>query len=146
MEQILVLILLLIVVVTVFAISLRALIRAWLSYREKMAVLEKFEMPDDPEEAEKEIDRLLGIMATPVPDAPRISFILTGICLGVIAVVCLVTARVLRTGHIAVGLDLGGNLLIVVALVLTGVGLLMRYLSRRPQISIRSLFRFRAVL
>jgi hypothetical protein len=143
MEQILVLILLLIIVVTVFAISLRALIRTWLSYREKMAVLEKFEMPEDPEEAEQEVDRLLGIVSAPVPDAPRISFILTGICLGVIAAVCLVTAPILRTGHIAVGLELGGNLLVILSLTLTGVGLLMRYLSRRPQLSIRSLFTFR---
>jgi len=143
MEQILVLILLLIIVITVFAISLRALIRAWLSYREKMAVLEKFEMPEDPEEAEQEVDRLLGLVATPVPDAPRISFTLTGISLGLIAVLCLIVARLLRTGHLAVGLDLGGNILIILALMITGVGLLMRYLSRRPQLSIRSLFNFR---
>lgn len=143
MEQILVLILLLIVVVTVFAISLRALIRAWLSYREKMAVLEKFEMPDDPEEAEHEMDRLLGLVAAPVPGAPRFSFILTGICLGIIAVACLVTAPILRTGHIAVGLELGGNLLLILSIMLTSVGLLMRYLSRRPEISIRSLLSFR---
>ena len=143
MERILVTVLLLIIVITVFTISLRALIRAWLSYREKMAVLEKFEMPEDPEEAEQEIDHLMGLVATPVPDAPRISFIITGVILGLIAAVCLVGARIIRTGIFAVGLDLGGNLMIILALMLTGVGILLRYLSRRPQISIRSLFSFR---
>lgn len=143
MDRILVLVLLLAIVVTVFTISVRALLRAWLSYREKMAVLEKFEMPDDPESAEQEMDRLLGLVSAPVPNAPRISFILTGAFLGGIAAICIVSARIIRTGVLAVGLDLGGNLLVVLAVMMTAVGLVMRYLSRRPQLSIRSLLSFR---
>ncbi len=128
-------ILLVLIVLTVFAITFRALIRSWCAYREKMALLAKYDEQPGEGMTAAELKAALDSVSERMGAAPPHNFLATGLFLTGGGIACVLIGRVLlRYGEWAVGLDLGGLLS-----VLLGLMLAMRYMSRRPMQSFLSM-------
>ncbi len=121
----------LVVVALLFGAALRYLLRAWVDYQVRIAVL-------------KSMDRDAGTLtepggaggdaqpsSTPSSDG-RVDFLLTGIALGVIGACCALIGWNLRVGQLAVGIYLGGIFNLCLGFLLGLAGLIARRL-RSPR-------------
>ena len=130
MAQLTISFLLLILAATIVTTSIRSIIRAWLDYRVKLAFVRRMERGSpaisSPEAVAATLEQLnVG------QEAEKRNYALTGGMLATMGLVTMVMGRVLRVGPVAVGLDLGGALAVILGLFLTCFGLLAQYLAKR---------------
>jgi len=105
--------------------------RLWLDHRVKLALLEKLESKPDLLRSFDELQTLLD--DTPKNDAEpdRIDFIVTGVVLAVVGIVCAAIGGP-TSGRTAVGVYIGGVACVALGFILALVGLLSWFLSRAP--------------
>jgi len=140
MPPVMVFIILVLLVLTVFTFTFRALIRSWSAYREKMALLKRYENQLDEDMTAAELKAALDNVTERAGTMPRHDFLATGLFLTGGGIICVLIGRgLLRDGILAVGLDLGGLLAVLLGLMLALFGLAIRYMSRRPMRSFLSL-------
>ncbi|MBN2311880.1 MAG: hypothetical protein JXR94_23070 [Candidatus Hydrogenedentes bacterium] len=135
MNSLLILIPLAIVVVTVVWGVIHSLTQAWLDYRLKMALLDKLEKHPDMIDSAGRFETALAESGR-APSSPKQNYALTGAILTGIGVVCVVLGRTVRVGQIAVGAYLGGVVCVVLGILLTVLGFVIRALSKDPVASL----------
>ena len=136
MQPILVLIPLAIVIVTVLFGIGHSFLRTWFDYRLKLTFLEKLEKHPEFLQSDKDVDSVLGsIEGDPVPT--RQDYVLTGLLLAGIGILCVLFGRGLRVGELAVGTYLGGFFCVVVGLLLAGLGALLRFIAKDPTAALK---------
>jgi hypothetical protein len=118
------------VVILLLALALRYLLRSWLDYRVRIAVLETMERRPEllGESADGGSDTLSGQVSS---RDGRTDYMITGISLGVIGISCVLVGWNMRVGQLAVGVYLGGIFCLCLGFVLGLVGFFVRRM-RRP--------------
>lgn len=116
---------------------MRALGRIWLDHRVKLALLEKLQDKPEVLESFQEIQGILAGVSTGDSHPHRQDFTVTGILLSLIGIACAIIGRCWGVGALAVGVHVGGWVCIVLGIVLAFLGLLIRWLSRTPAISMK---------
>jgi len=111
--------------------ALRYLLRSWVDYRVRIAVLQSMDRrPDLLTESDGAGDNVLAAQAP--SSTGRVDYLVTGIALGVIGVFCVLIGWNLRIGQLAVGTYLGGIFCLCIGFLLAFFGLLVRRI-RRPR-------------
>jgi hypothetical protein len=123
---------LLIVIVTLVYTVTRNIGRVWLEHRVRMVLLEKLE--DQPEliNSFHELHGLLDPKSSEDEKAGRQDYLLTGVMLAVLGVVCVILYSTIGGGRWAVGAYWGGVACVVLGFLLALLGLLLRFLARSP--------------
>lgn len=130
MASILTVVVPLILVLVLVALALRYLLRSWLDYRVRIAVLEAMDRaPEQISESAKNGEVVLA--GRGVPGKSRVDYLISGIALGVIGLCCVLIGWNLRVGQLAVGVYLGGIFCLCLGFFLGIVGVLVRRM-RRP--------------
>jgi hypothetical protein len=105
--------------------ALRYLLRSWVDYRVRIAVLQSMDRhPDLLTESDGAGDDVLTAQAP--SSSGRVDYLVTGIALGVIGVFCALVGWNLRVGQLAVGAYLGGIFCICIGFLLGLFGFLVR--------------------
>ena len=108
----------------------RAILRVWLDHRIKLSLLERLDSNPALLESCPDIRTLLESGAAPGASRPQQDYAWTGLFLIFSGVACIIFARILAVGTVAVGLYYGGGLCVWVGIVLGIVGLVIRSLKR----------------
>ncbi len=120
-------------VIVLFAVIygvLRSVLRIVLDHKLKLALLEKLERNPALLESARDIADLV-VQDTRQAARTRQDYAITGLALLVIGVGCVLTAKILGVGRVAVGAYYGGALCIWAGLILGTVGVVIRRLSRK---------------
>jgi len=110
----------------------RNIARAWLDHRVKIALLERLEQRPG---MLKSMDDLQALLDTPPQieeDDQRVDYLLTGVFLAAIGLLCVLLGSALA-GRNAVGAYIGGVVCVALGFILALVGLAVRLLSRAPR-------------
>ena len=127
MTPILVLLPLLLVVIT-FSLGVgRALLRVWLDHRARLALLAKYEAHPELFESSHEIIELIKANGGIPGAGDRQDYGATGVFLVLIGAGCVIGGRVL-----AVGINIGGIICIVLGVLIYCLGRLMHALAQNP--------------
>lgn len=128
-------------IITILAVVVRSMMGLWLDYKAKMAILDR--MSETGEDVPKTTEELEKLVTRPaVTDATRGRVrMTTGALMMWFGVGSVVAGRILRSGTIAVGLDLGGWISIGVGLAVLAAGLIVWRIGRSAEISANSVAR-----
>lgn len=113
---------------------LRSVGRIWLDHKVRLTLLEKAEQQP---ELVASMNEFLNVVNT-LPGASvrgGQDYRVTGILLAVIGLGCSAIGRGLHVGQIAVGLYVGGLICVGAGILLTLLGLLLRWLARPPMLT-----------
>ncbi len=114
---------------------LRTVGRVWLDHKIRLTLLEKAERQP---ELVASMNELLNVMNTfPGASAGGQDYRVTGILLALIGLGCSFLGRGLHVGQIAVGLYIGGLICVTLGILLTLLGILLRWLARPPMLTPR---------
>ena len=116
MLPILMAILVLISIITIFAALIRSMMGVWLDYKARMAALDRIAGTSDEPLEESDIEELLDRQGAIASAGRGRGRMMTGACMIWFGIGSVVAGRVLRSGAIAVGLDLGGWISIALGL------------------------------
>ena len=105
--------------------------RLWLDHRVKLALLEKLESKPDLLRSFDELQTLLDDTPKYEAESTRVDYMVTGVVLVLIGLVCVIVAAPLG-GRTAVGVYVGGVACVVLGFMLALVGLITWFLSRTP--------------
>lgn len=125
------LVLLLLIALTVAVALFRSLFRLWLDYRIRMAVLDKIEVGPHSVRSPEDVDGLMTSLA-PGDDGShaRANRVATGLFIALFGLLSIAVGRGLRVGPIAVGLDMGGWVLLALGLLAALLGSLVYWVYR----------------
>jgi len=123
---------LLIVIVTLIYTVIRSIGRVWLEHRVRMALLEKLENRPELIKSFNELHGLLDTNSSEEERTNRQDYLLTGVMLAVLGVVCVILYSTIGGGRWAVGAYWGGVACVVLGFLLALLGLLLRFLARLP--------------
>ena len=125
----------LVVFVVLYGI-VRAIGRIWLDHSIRLALLEKAQQkPELLDSASELFGALMGIPVSRT--ASRQDYAVTGVALALIGIACGVAGRYIRMGRLAVGIYIGGLVCIVLGVLITLAGVLIRSFSRPPELVAR---------
>jgi len=127
----LMLILTLLIVVTALVGVARSLVRMWLDYRVRMAVLDKIESTSESFQSIDQVESVLSSLSEDGISRERSNHLLTGVLTALLGLICIVVGRALRVGPVAVGLDMGGIVCVGIGVIIALVGTASWALSRR---------------
>jgi hypothetical protein len=105
--------------------------RLWLDHRVKLALLEKLESKPELLRSFDDLQNLLDDTPKYEAESIRIDYMLTGVILALIGVVCVIVAAPLG-GRTPVGVYVGGVACVALGFLLAIVGLLTWFLSKAP--------------
>lgn len=120
----------LIVVVTLLYTVIRHIGRVWLDHRVKMDLLDKLESRPELLRSFSDLQELLEGGASDPEQTFQFDFMLTGMILAAIGIVCVVLYATVGSGRWAVGAYWGGVICVALGFLMTIVGLLLRFLTR----------------
>lgn len=123
---------LLIVIVTLIYTVIRSIGQVWLEHRVRMALLERLEGKPELLRSFNELHDLLEPNLDEKRPGKRQDFLLTGIVLTLMGLLCVILYSTVGHGNWAVGAYWGGVACVVLGFLLALLGLLLRFLSRFP--------------
>jgi hypothetical protein len=118
------------VVFVLLALVVRYLLRSWLDYRVRIAVIETMDRPGNLISESENAGSAVSLNEASA-GIGRIDYMITGIALAVIGAGCVLIGWNMRVGQLAVGVYLGGILCVCLGFLLALVGFLVRRM-RRP--------------
>ena len=119
----------LIVLFSVLYLIVRKVAMVWLNYRLRMVVLERLERKPDLLNQFSEIE---GLMDDSTDNSRQFDFLVTGISLASIGLICAIIAQIMGSSRWVVGAYVGGVASLTLGIMLTIIGLVIRLLSRNP--------------
>lgn len=122
--------LIILIVITVLVGVVRSIVRLWLDYRVRMAVITRIDGPAQPLQHPDDVQNVIDIITGQAQRA-RANHLLTGVFLAAIGLATMGAGRALRIGPVAVGLDLGGLTCIGLGLAFAFIGAVFHFLERR---------------
>lgn len=117
------------VILTIIYALVRSIAQAWVQHRVQMSLLEKLEARPDLLDQLQEVQDLLAAQEAARDVWWRPDFILTGVILAGLGIVCAVTAAALGGSQTATAAYFGGVICVCLGFILAIIGLLMHYLS-----------------
>ncbi len=119
----------LIVLFSVCYLIVRKVAMVWLNYRLRMVVLERLERKPDLLNQFSEIE---GLMDDSSDSVRHFDFLVTGISLALIGLVCAIIMQMMGSSRWVVGAYVGGVASLTLGIMLIIIGLVIRLLSRNP--------------
>ena len=119
----------LLVIFTILFALVRSIGQVWLRHRIRMTLLEQLEKRPEL------LDQFHDLQEAAIPERPpepsfwKPDYILTGVILAVLGIVCAVVCAAVGGSRIATAAYFGGVLCVCLGFILAMVGLLLRYLS-----------------
>jgi len=130
MGQMLVLILLGIVVVGLLYSAAGLVVRSWMEHRVRLRLLEKLDKHPDLLRSPENLQSALFSPRTRTNPPPHSNYVLTGAFLAIIGIACIAYGLIVRVGQLAVGVYIGGQICLLLGLVLVATWLVGRALAR----------------
>lgn len=119
------------VVFVLLVLVVRYLLRSWLDYRVRIAVIETMDRPGDLV-SESENTGSAASLNEASASIGRVDYMISGIALAVIGVACVLIGWNMRVGQLAVGVYLGGIFSVCLGFLLALAGFLGRRMRRHP--------------
>lgn len=119
----------LLVVFTILFALMRSIGQVWVRHRVQMTLLEHLEKRPELMEEFQEIQELTAQAHDPEPSAWKPDYILTGVILAVLGMICAVVCAAVGGSLTATAAYFGGVMCVCLGFILAMVGLLVRYLS-----------------
>ncbi|HOK10575.1 MAG TPA: hypothetical protein PLT82_11165 [Candidatus Hydrogenedens sp.] len=130
MREVLMSLPLLFVVVTTFYFAFRAIMRVWIQYRVRLALLERLEETPELLDEIPQIRELFEIEQDELHESYPIDFVFTGAFLVLFGLIFVIFDFLLGTGQVAVGAYWGGVICSGLGFIIALLGLFLRFLSR----------------